>query len=101
MRHWVRLVGMATLTAYASWAFAADLAGIVHGEEGRPQEGVEVILKGANTENEHFTRQTKTTNAGKFVFAKVPPGTYRLQCSDNRESEPFQVRVGMNRKNCP
>jgi hypothetical protein len=45
MRFLIRLVIAAALTAYTSWALAADLAGTVRNKPGQPQPGVAVTLQ--------------------------------------------------------
>jgi hypothetical protein len=99
MRYWARLVGVAALTAYASWAIAADLVGTVRNEKGRLAPGVEIILKGVETDNQDFARQIKTTNKGEFVFFNIPPGAYNLICGTKQPIK-VQVRAGINRRNC-
>jgi hypothetical protein len=87
MRYLIRLVVTAALTAYASWALAADLAGAVRNQQGQPRPGVEVNLRGTEPTTENIARSTTATGAGEFVFSKIPPGAYKLTCGSNQPTD--------------
>ena len=53
-----------------------DVAGVVRESGGSPLSGVGVTLSG---ETLLVSRSTSTTRAGRFWFADVPPGQYRLR----------------------
>jgi protocatechuate 3,4-dioxygenase beta subunit len=99
MRYLIRLVVAAILTAYASWALAADLVGTVRDRQGRPRPGVVVTFNSAE-DTQKISRRTRATGTGEFVFSSVPPGAYELRCDGNKEPVKAQVRAGINRMDC-
>lgn len=59
----------------ASGALAASLSGFVHGADGAPLAGVDVVAYDARL----AYASARSTNDGAFTIARLPPGRYRLR----------------------
>jgi protocatechuate 3,4-dioxygenase beta subunit len=96
----MQLACAAALIGSASWAFAADLAGVVRDARGQPRAGVTVELRSSGSQAPGAERTATTTAAGEFSFSGIRPGTYTLTC-DGRQVPDVIVRPGLNRRDCP
>ena len=97
---WDRYVYAAVLIVYSTCLQAADLVGVARDAQRRPLAQVSVQLVGQESRTQHINRDTKTTQAGEFLFSRIPPGQYTLKCG-NTEAIKITVGAGTVRRDCP
>jgi uncharacterized GH25 family protein len=67
------------------------LAGKVIDDSGKGVKGATVVLTDSETRDE---LSTKSKRAGKYEFAQLFPGTYKVRAEkENRKSEPIELKI--------
>jgi hypothetical protein len=76
IRFFYRVAALSLLAAICAWGQAASsLAGVVSDASGGVVPGVTIKLENLS---QGLSRETKSDAGGRYAFAQVPPGTYKL-----------------------